>query len=105
MDGESGEVSMKDELQKLHDWLSNEAEERMKAAMGRKSSAACLKGATASDLREAKALAEKMSGRKFVSVPGYENIQERVAVKLEAEAKQLSAWADLVAGFIKFQST
>jgi hypothetical protein len=76
MDRESGEVSMKDELQKLHDWLSNEAEERMKAAMGSKSTAACLKGATASEFRG-------------------------LAVKLESEARQLSAWADLVAGFIK----
>ncbi|HUD73843.1 MAG TPA: hypothetical protein VMQ76_02135 [Terracidiphilus sp.] len=92
---------MHDELQKLHDWLRNEAEERMKSAISRKDSAAYLRGATASELRDATALAEKMAGHKLLSVPGYEGIQERVAAKLESEARQLSAWTDLLAGIIK----
>ena len=93
------------ELKEIADWLQNQADERMKQAIGRRDGAKMMANATAEDLRSAKALAEKMSGHKL---PGVSTdvesskrdatIQDRIAEKLDAEARQLSAWADYLLG-------
>ena len=96
----------KEQLQQLYDYLSNESEERMKQSIARKRDAHCLDGATEDELRESKALAETMVGHNLPSklIKGsiaYARIQTKIGIKLEAEARQLSSWADLVMGIIK----
>lgn len=88
-------------LKEISDWLQNEAEERMKQVMGREEMARSMRGATAKELREAKITAEKMSGHKLHGVSATvedaqrsAGIDERIAAKLDTEARQLSAWAD-----------
>ena len=62
-----------------------------------------MRDASEGDLKKSKRMAEKMAGRKLnmVSVSVADNeqqvaIQDRIANKLEAEARQLSAWAELL---------
>ena len=90
-------------LQGLADWLDNKAEEQMKHAISRENEARVMRGATAAELRSAKRMAEKMSGRKLDMVDSTKDgaragaeVQERIAAKLECEARQLSAWAEAV---------
>ena len=88
-------------LQDIADWLQNEAEERMKQALGRKDGADCMRNASKSELKAGKRLAENMSGYKLRGVTTdvesnkqHVATQDRIAAKLESQARQLSAWAD-----------
>jgi hypothetical protein len=88
-------------FKEIADWLQNEAEERMKQAMSREEMARAMRAATPQELRAAKMTAEKMSGKKLNGVSATveaaqksAGIDERIAAKLDAEARKLSAWAD-----------
>jgi hypothetical protein len=84
-------------------WLQNEAEELAKAAMSREDMARNLRDSTVADLKGAKILAEKMSGRKLPAVKTSlrsaridAEVQEKIAAKLTAESLQLTKWADFL---------
>lgn len=81
-------------------WLEDHAESLMESAMARREYAECDRNATAKDLKAAKKMAEKMSGRKLdlVSATVEEAkrnvlMYEAIADKLEAEARMLSQFA------------
>lgn len=91
----------------LRDWLLNEAEARMLQAHARRDMAKATHGASEQDLRSSKRLAEKMWGRKLtmVSTDPRDNeiqndIQLRIADKLETEARKLEAWAEMVTEYV-----
>lgn len=92
---------MSEDLQGLRDWLRHKAEELIKQADGRKDGARAMLEATDKELAEAHRLAEKSMGRKLRKQSRQESdesarIQRRIARSLEAEARQLTAWADLL---------
>lgn len=87
------------DFESLRDWLRNEANELLKQAKGRRDMQANGQNATQADLDAGHRLAEKMMGRKLprTSVEKSKQdaaVQGRIADKLEAEASQLSVWAD-----------
>lgn len=89
----------------LVDWLRNESEKLMGHAISRRECASTMRNATTKELREAKALAERMAGRKLKGVKTDRKstiedaeMQCRISSKMEAEARQLAAWADEIAG-------
>lgn len=91
------------ERERLCRWLEDEAEDRMKQAISRSEMAKSARGATAKELRAAKMLAEEMAGHPLRGVSTdpadadrESDIQDRIAAKLEKEARLLSKWADLL---------
>ncbi len=91
------------DLSELRDWLLNESEELMKRSISRRDGANSTRGASEKELRSGKRMAEKMFGRKLdlVSTKECDNnlaveIQDRIADKLEKQARQLAAWAELL---------
>ncbi len=99
---ERGEpMEIRGTLTALTAWLLTEAEARTNSAESRRDTAATMRGATAEELRAAKKTAEQMHGRKLPRVSATvesaqksAEIDERIAAKLENEARQLLAWAD-----------
>lgn len=90
------------DLLDLASWLEIESEELMKEAMGREGYAKCDENLLSEgDERKAHKIAEQMAGRKLPHQSAEElrrnaSIQRKIAAKCEAEAKQLSRWADTV---------
>jgi hypothetical protein len=89
-------------VKEIVDWLRNESEDRMKNALARRDSKGN-RNATHAELKAEKLMAEKMFGRKLdlVSTKAEDNrqnydMQERIAAKYEAQAGQLSGWADFL---------
>lgn len=91
------------ETEKLAEYLQNKAEQLMKQVVARREAAACLTGASLSDLKAAKRIAEQMSGRKHPPISMKKNardagIQNSIATKLEAESLCLNGWAEMIRG-------
>lgn len=92
-------------LKSLIDYLLNESEAKFAQAHSRRPKAS-ERNMTAKELRDAKRMAEQMTGRKLdlVSTSVADNIahcdmQDRIADKLEKEARQLDTWAKLLQNF------
>jgi len=90
-------------LLSLVEWLRKQSEEAKQHAKSRREDAEANRKATPEEHRAAKKMAEQMSGRKLTgvkidkkSIAEHIRIQERIADKLESEARQLDAWADAV---------
>jgi len=95
------QAHQQDELKNLAAWLVNKSEDLMKQAMARRGNSECMSKATLQELKEAKKLAERMSGRKMRPVNMEENrrdveIQNKIAEKLETESFCLSLWAETI---------
>jgi folate-dependent phosphoribosylglycinamide formyltransferase PurN len=91
---------MSDTFKEISDWLRKEAESRISAASSRRANAKSMREATAEDLRTAKRMAEKMSGKKLdkvsvttESAKASASLDEKIAAKLEDEARQLLVWS------------
>jgi len=89
-------------LQEIVNWLRAKAAETSQQAVNRQLSDD-FRNATVAELKEGRALAERMAGRKmpFASIDlkehkDYCNMQDRIMEKLEAEARQLAKWADFL---------
>lgn len=98
---------MSDTLREITKWLRTKAEEVSKQAASRQISED-LRNATVAELKQSRALAEKMAGHKMpyasVSVKAhraYCDMQDRIRAKLEVEAKQLSEWAEFLENLSK----
>jgi hypothetical protein len=88
-------------LRELVEWLEQEAEEQMKSVTARREMRDTFKDITAPELRASQRIAEQMAGRKLPKTTVKQahvsaQIHARIAVKIEAEAIQLSKWADLL---------
>jgi len=82
----------------LADWLISEAERRMKESIDRRPSDE-LRNATEYDLKQAHRMAETMAGRKLPKSTMKDHrdgcdMQDRIADKLEREARQIHGYAD-----------
>jgi hypothetical protein len=92
-------VSCPNEIQRdIVKWLREQSAERMREASARRCSDE-MRNSTLQELKDAKKLAEKMAGRKLSPASldankQYCDMQDRIANKLEVEAKKLSEWAD-----------
>jgi hypothetical protein len=93
---------MNGELLRIADWLQTKADETLQKAMGRLESEKD-RNATVAELKQARALAEKMAGHKLprasvdvIAHRAYYDMQVRIGRKLEAEARQLSEWAEFL---------
>jgi hypothetical protein len=91
-------------LDGLVDWLEREATQRIQNAKSRREYSSAVRNATTAELRYAKDLAEKMAGHRLEvsaskkAAAESADIDDRIASKLEAEARQLKQWAEAMKG-------
>lgn len=95
-------MSVSDQLREIATWMRSKADETSKQAASRQLSDD-FRNATVAELKQSKALAERMAGRTMplVSISlkdhkAYCYMQDRIREKLETEAKRLSEWADFL---------
>jgi hypothetical protein len=94
----------RERLEEISNWLQNAAEERVKMVLSRRGEASSMREADPEDLKAAKTLAEKMSGRKMPnaittteSAVAHAEMQDRVAQRIEMEAIKMSKWSEFLA--------
>jgi hypothetical protein len=102
---------MSGELGEIATWLRRKAYKASQEAVARLESAKD-RNATVAELKQARALAEKMAGHKLPhssidpeAHKAYCDMQVRIGRSLETEAKQLSDWADFLVHLLSEKAT